>query len=47
MRGGLNEAMPLVYTIEFEINLLDFDPKYPKNPKTLASAFEEPAWTGA
>ncbi len=26
---------PLVYTLEIEINLLDFNPKYPKNPQTL------------
>ena len=26
---------PLIYTLEFEINLLDFNPKYPKDPKTL------------
>lgn len=25
----------LVYTIEIEINLLDFNPKYPKNPKNF------------
>ena len=24
-----------VYTLTIEINLLDFNPKYPKNPKTL------------
>jgi len=23
---------PLVYTFEIEVNLLDFNPKYPKNP---------------
>jgi DNA-binding transcriptional regulator YiaG len=27
--------LPLVYTLEVEINLLDFDPRYPKNPQTL------------
>jgi hypothetical protein len=26
---------PLIYTLEIEINLLDFNPKYPKNPQTL------------
>ena len=26
---------PLVYTLEVEINLLEFDPKYPKNPRNL------------
>jgi len=26
---------PLVYTLEAEVNLLDFDPRYPKNPQTL------------
>jgi len=26
---------PLVYTLEIEINLLDFNPKYPKNPQNL------------
>lgn len=25
----------LVYTLEIEINLLDFNPKYPKNPKNF------------
>jgi hypothetical protein len=25
----------LVYTFEIEVNLLDFNPKYPKNPQTL------------
>ena len=30
-----DSGLPLTYTIEFEINLLDFDPKYPKNPKTF------------
>ena len=35
MRGGHDETTPLVYTIEFEINLLDFDSQYPKDPKTL------------
>ncbi|MBL7131141.1 MAG: helix-turn-helix transcriptional regulator [Candidatus Omnitrophica bacterium] len=24
-----------VYTLEIEINLLEFNPKYPKNPKTF------------
>ncbi|MFH1092567.1 MAG: helix-turn-helix transcriptional regulator [Candidatus Omnitrophota bacterium] len=26
---------PLIYTLEIELNLLDFNPKYPKNPQTL------------
>lgn len=26
---------PLVYTLEIEVNMLDFDPKYPKNPQSL------------
>jgi DNA-binding transcriptional regulator YiaG len=26
---------PLVYTLEVEINLLEFNPKYPSNPQTL------------
>ena len=26
---------PLVYTLEIEINLLDLNPKYPKNPQNL------------
>lgn len=26
---------PLVYTFDIEVNLLDFNPKYPKNPQTL------------
>jgi DNA-binding transcriptional regulator YiaG len=25
----------LVYTLEIEVNLLDFNPKYPKNPQNL------------
>lgn len=25
----------MFYTLEIEINLLDFNPKYPKNPKTF------------
>ena len=32
---GFHETTPLVYTIEFEINLTELDPKYPKNPKTF------------
>lgn len=35
MREEHNEDPALVYTVEVEINLLDFDPKYPKEPKTL------------
>jgi DNA-binding transcriptional regulator YiaG len=27
--------LPLVYTLEIEINMLDFNPKYPKNPQNL------------
>jgi DNA-binding XRE family transcriptional regulator len=26
---------PLVYTLEVEVNLLEFDPKYPQNPRTF------------
>lgn len=26
---------PLIYTLEVEINILDFDHRYPKNPQTL------------
>ncbi|MCX5704033.1 MAG: helix-turn-helix transcriptional regulator [Candidatus Omnitrophica bacterium] len=26
---------PLVYTLKIEVNMLDFNPKYPKNPQTL------------
>lgn len=26
---------PLIYTLELEINLFDFNPCYPKNPQTL------------
>jgi len=25
----------LIYTLDVEVNLLDFNPKYPKNPQTL------------
>ena len=31
----LDSGLPSTYTIELEINLLDFDPKCPKNPRTL------------
>lgn len=39
-RRGIHDAQndnfcPLVYTLEIEVNLLDFNPKYPKNPQTL------------
>ena len=27
--------LSLIYTFEVEINVLDFDPRYPKNPQTL------------
>jgi len=27
---------PLVYTVNIKLNLNDFNPKYPKNPKTFA-----------
>jgi DNA-binding transcriptional regulator YiaG len=27
--------VPLVYVLEVEINLLDFNPSYPKNPQTF------------
>jgi len=30
-----NSEGKLVYTLEIEINLLDFNPKYPKNPKNF------------
>jgi excisionase family DNA binding protein len=30
-----NSEGTLFYTLEIEINLLDFNPKYPKNPKTF------------
>jgi DNA-binding transcriptional regulator YiaG len=30
-----NSEDRLVYTLEIEINLLDFNPKYPKNPKNF------------
>ena len=26
---------PLIYTLDIEVNLRDFNPKYPKNPQTL------------
>lgn len=39
-RRGIHEIQntnfcPLVYTFDIEVNLLDFNPKYPKNPRTL------------
>ena len=30
-----DSGLPLTYTIEFEIDLVKLDPKYPKDPKTL------------
>jgi hypothetical protein len=30
-----NSNIPLVYTLELSLNLNDFDPKYPKNPRNL------------
>jgi DNA-binding XRE family transcriptional regulator len=30
-----NFSVPLVYVLEVEINLLDFNPSYPKNPQTF------------
>ena len=30
-----DNILPLVYTLEIEINMLDFNPHYPKNPQTL------------
>jgi len=33
-RAIQNDNFP-VYTLTIEINLLDFNPKYPKDPKTL------------
>lgn len=30
-----NNFLPLIYTLEIELNLLDFDPRYPKNSQTL------------
>jgi hypothetical protein len=40
IRRGIHDEhndnfLPLVYTLEIEINLLDFNPKYPKNPRNL------------
>jgi hypothetical protein len=30
-----NDNIPLVYTLELSLNLNDFNPKYPKNPRNL------------
>lgn len=35
MSFSVNYEGRLIYTFEIEINLLDFNPKYPKNPKNL------------
>jgi DNA-binding transcriptional regulator YiaG len=35
MGFGENPEGRLFYTLEIEINLLDFNPKYPKNPKNF------------
>ena len=32
---------PLVYTFDIEVNLLDFNPKYPKNPRTLGQGIRK------
>ncbi len=39
-RRGIHDVhndniLPLVYALEIELNMLDFNPKYPKNPQTL------------
>ena len=31
----INSEGRLFYTLEIEVNLLDFNPKYPKNPKNF------------
>jgi len=31
----------LVYTLEIEVNMLDFNPKYPKNPQTLGERIKK------
>ncbi len=35
MSFSINSEGRLIYTLEIEINLLDFNPKYPKNPKNF------------
>ncbi len=35
MDFNTNSEGRLFYTLEIEINLLDFNPKYPKNPKNF------------
>jgi len=35
MRFTITPKDRLVLTVEYEINRLEFNPKYPKNPKTL------------
>jgi len=35
MGFSINAEGRLIYTLEIEINLLDFNPKYPKNPKNF------------
>jgi len=35
MASGKNVQGVLVYTLEIEINLLECNPKYPKNPKNF------------
>ncbi len=35
MRISVTPEGRLVYTLEIEVNLLDFNPEYPKNPKNF------------
>ena len=35
MNFSINSEGRLIYTLEIEINLLDFNPRYPKNPKNF------------
>ena len=35
MGFSINAEGRLIYTLEIEINLLDFNPKYPKHPKNF------------
>jgi DNA-binding transcriptional regulator YiaG len=41
MSFSKNPEGRLVYTFETEINLLDFNPKYPKNPKNFGESLRK------
>ena len=41
MGFSINSEGRLIYTFEIEINLLDFNPKYPKTPKNFGEVIRK------